>query len=256
MNDKEYDAMDGIRRSDLWWMSKTPAHFIWHLNNKEQSSALLFGSAAHKYVLEHDDFFDEYAVIPEVDRRTKIGKETIEVFKREHQKQEWINNDDFEMIQHMHDALYANTEIAQILNAEHRTEVPFIWKDEETGEVCKCKADIITELDGVPYVIDYKTTTSCEDGAFERSCRKFGYKFQAGFYTDGIDLCTMEEHRFAFIAQEKTAPYFARLFICDEGFVNAGKREYHKLLKKYHECKESNEWKGYDTEYLYAEEYE
>ena len=257
MNDREYEAMNGIRRSDLWWMNKTPAHFLWHMDNKEeQTPALLFGSAAHKYVLERDDFFTEYAVVPQVDRRTKVGKETIDVFKREHQKQSWIDHDDFEVIQQMRDALYANAEIKQILTAEHRTEVPFIWVDDETGEICKCKADIITELDGVPTVIDYKTTLSCEDGSFERSSRKFGYDFQCGFYLEGINKCTMEDHQFAFIAQEKTAPYLARLYVCDEGFINQGKRKFHALLKKYHECKESNEWKGYETEYLYSDNYE
>jgi len=66
----------------------------------------------------------------------------------------------------------------------------------------------------------------------------------------------MEEHQFAFIAQEKTAPYLARLYVCDEGFINQGKRKFHELLKKYHECKVSNEWKGYETEYLYSDNYE
>ena len=134
MNDREYEAMNGIRRSDLWWINKTPAHFLWHMDNKEeQTPALLFGSAAHKYVLERDDFFTEYAVVPQVDRRTKIGKETIDVFKREHQKQSWIDEEDFVMIQQMRDALFANAEIKQILTAEHRTEVPFIWVDDESA---------------------------------------------------------------------------------------------------------------------------
>lgn len=257
MNDREYEAMNGIRRSDLWWMNRTPAHFLWHMDSKEeQTPALLFGSAAHKYILEQSDFFTEYAVVPQVDRRTKAGKETIEAFKHDHQRQSWIDHEDFEVIQQMREALYANAEIKQILTAEHRTEVPFIWVDDETGEICKCKADIITELDGVPTVIDYKTTLSCEDGAFERSARKFGYDFQCGFYLEGINKCTMEEHQFAFIAQEKTAPYLARLYVCDEGFINQGKRKFHELLKKYHACKESNEWKGYETEYLYSDNYE
>lgn len=256
MNDKEYSAMPGIRRSDLWWMKKTPAHFKWHINNKEDSAALAFGSAAHAFVLEPHVFRTEYAVVPKVDRRTKAGKEQIDQFKAENANKTWIDSDDYDTIAEMNEALLRNDEVRRILHAEKRVEVPFSWVDEETGETCKCKADIITEIDGVPFVIDYKTTTSCEDGAFERSCRKYGYKFQAGFYTEGINMCTMEDHKFAFIAQEKTAPYMARLFICDEGFVNAGKREFHDLLRKYHECKETDEWKGYETEYLYAEEYE
>lgn len=256
MNDREYSALPGIRRSDLWWLKKSPAHFKYHVEHPEESPAMAFGSAAHAFVLEPDTFEKEYAVVPVADRRTKAGKEQIDKFKEEHAHQSWIDAEDYDTIHQMRDALMLNDDIRKILTAEKRVEVPFFWKDAETGEDCKCKADIITELDGVPYIIDYKTTTSCEDGAFERSARKYGYRFQAGFYTEGINLCTMEDHVFAFIAQEKTAPFQARLFICDEGFVNAGIRDFHELLRKYHQCKESNEWKGYETEYLYAEEYE
>lgn len=257
MNDKTYEAMKGIRRSDLWWMNKTPAHFLWHMQNEEESTpALIFGQAAHKFILEQDSFFDEFAVVPQVDRRTKTGKEMIEEFKAQNSDKTWINAEDFDSILMMRAALMVDETIADILTREHRTEVPFLWIDGETGENCKCKADIITEIDGEPYIIDYKTTLSCDDGAFERSARKYGYDFQSGFYTEGIDLCTMERHKFAFIAQEKNAPYAARLYICDKGFVDAGKRKFHKLMRKYHACKEADEWKGYETEYLYAEEYE
>ena len=29
----EYEKMEGIRRSDLWYMNKTPAHFKYHMDN-------------------------------------------------------------------------------------------------------------------------------------------------------------------------------------------------------------------------------
>lgn len=256
MNDKEYNALPGIRRSDLWFMSKTPAHFQFHMQNPEESPALAFGSAAHKYILERETFFDEYAVMPQVDKRTKAGKELIEAFKTVHADQTHISIEDFNTIIQMDAALKENSDIEHILSGHLRCEMPFTWTDPETGEMCKCKADILTEIDGELFIIDYKTTASCSDGSFESSARRYGYDFQSGFYTEGIEFCTMEKHRFAFIAQEKTAPYLARLYVCDEGFVNAGKRKFHELLRKYHTCKESDEWKGYETEYLYAEEYE
>lgn len=256
MNDKEYNAMEGIRRSDLWWMNRTPAHFQFHINNPETSPALTFGSAAHKYILENKSFFDEYAVMPKVDRRTKAGREILESFQNQNSSKTIVSLEDYNTIIAMQSALMANEDIAKILTGDMRTEVVFTWIDPDTGEICKCKADIVTEVDGIPYIIDYKTTTSCDDGSFERSSRMYGYDFQAGFYTEGIDICTMEHHQFAFIAQEKNAPYLSRLYICDDGFVNSGKRKFHKLLNRYHRCKELNEWKGYETEYLYAEEYE
>lgn len=260
MNDKEYERMDGIRRSDLYWINRTPAHFLYHMQNKaneEQTPALLFGSAAHKYILEPETFDLEYAIVPKVDRRTKAGKEAIEDFKASHETQTWLDADDFDVIQDMKTALLCNPEVRDLLiGRKIRTEVPYQWVDDETGEVCKCKADIVTEIDGVPTVIDYKTTLSCEDGAFERSSRKFGYDFQVGFYLEGINKSTLEEHNFIFIAQEKQAPYLSRVYICDEGFINAGKRKYRELLRRYHDCKVKNEWKGYETDYLYAETYD
>ena len=33
------------------------------------------------------------------------------------------------------------------------------------------------------FIVDYKTSDSCEDGHFERSCRQYGYKFgKTGMY--------------------------------------------------------------------------
>ena len=248
--------MQGIRRSDLYWIKKSPLHFKYHIEHPEESPALLFGSAAHKMILEPDTFNKEYAVLPNVDRRTKAGKAEIEAFKAEHAAQSWICEDDYLTIIQMREALLMNPEVANILNQKNRIEVPFTWIDGETGEICKCKADILTVIDGMPYIVDFKTTQSCSDGAFESSCRKYGYKFQAGFYTEGIDLCTLESHGFAFIAQEKTPPFASRLFICDDGFIRDGKAEFHQLLRRYHSCKVDDEWKGYETEYLYGDEYE
>lgn len=257
MNDKEYDALPGIRRSDLWKINKTPMHFKYSQENRQETTpALLFGQAAHKYILEHNTFFDEFAVYPVVDRRTKLGKEMLERFKESNRDKTWIDHDDFEKIVEMRDALLAVPAIANILNGDIRTEVPFYWTDDETGEICKCKADIIGMYDGKPCVFDYKTTVSCADGAFERDSRKYGYSFQTGFYTSGIDKCTFEKHGFVFIAQEKEAPYAARIYECDEGFIEAGKRKFKSLLNRYHECKLNNEWNGYLTETLYAEAYE
>ena len=56
-------------------MTKSPAHFRWWKDNPpEDTASLLFGRAVLKFVLEKDDFFNEFAVAPLVDRRTKEGK--------------------------------------------------------------------------------------------------------------------------------------------------------------------------------------
>ena len=257
MNDKEYEALPGIRRSDLAYMAKSPLHCRYHLDHKDEikpTPALIFGQAAHKFILENETFFDDFAFMPEVNRRTKVGKALFEAFQMENEGKTILDWDVQDVLRDMRYALFKNKQIREILTAEHRTEVPFSWADPETGEICKCKADIICEISGYPYVIDYKTTTSCADGEFERDCRKYGYDLQAGMYTEGINLCTLQDHAFAFIVQEKTAPYAARIYYADEGFVDQGRKKFHRLLDKYHTCELSGIWLGYPDADLYGEE--
>ena len=79
MNDKEYDAMQGVRRSDLWHMKKSPAHMKYFLeHDTPDSPALLFGRAYHKWILENKSFFYEFYVSPSVNRRTKEGRAILE----------------------------------------------------------------------------------------------------------------------------------------------------------------------------------
>lgn len=255
MNDQEYEALPGIRRSDLWHMKQSPMHFAYHMANKEVTSpALIFGQAAHKNILEKETFLDEFAIRPKIDMRTKAGKEAAQFFEETFAGKTIIPEEDYDVIEKMTIALYENRDVAKILNDPGRvTEKAFALVDPETGETVKCKADIITTIGGKPFIIDYKTTQSCEDGAFERSARKYGYAFQAGFYTEVIEGCTLERHGFGFIAQEKTPPYASRIYLCDPGFVDGGKRIYHSLLRKYAFCKKTGEWPGYPNEYLYED---
>ena len=256
MKDQAYNRLDGIRRSDLWKIRQTPLHFKYAMENPEEPTpALLFGQAAHKYVLEPETFFDEYAVMPaNIDRRTKTGREAFTHFMQLAGDRTIITETDLQTVMAMRKALLLNPDAREIINGEIRTEEAFTWTDPGTGEACKVKADILTEMNGQPLIVDYKTTTSCADFDFERSARRYGYDFQAGMYTEGIDLCTMERHEFVFIAQEKTPPYAARVYYCDPSFIERGIRIFHDLLETYHECKQTNEWPGYENLDLYGEE--
>lgn len=250
--DKTYDQLPGIRRSDLWLMHKTPAHFKYNIEHRpEPTKALLFGIAAHMAILEPDKFAAEYAVAPNVDRRTKAGKEEYAAFLNANADATIISREDMDTILDMVNALYENKAAIALLNGRH--EVPVTWTDPDTGELCKAKFDTITALDGKPYIVDYKTTDSCEDGVFERSARKYGYKFQAGMYCEGYFQKFLEECGFAFVAQEKAAPYLVRVYLCDPEFIREGYDQYRTLLGMYHECKQADTWPGYDAAELMAE---
>ena len=81
MTEREYNAAEGIRRSDLWRMEDSAEKFKYFLEHPvEQTPAMAFGSACHKMILEPGDFSNEYAVAPEINRRTNAGKAEWEQF--------------------------------------------------------------------------------------------------------------------------------------------------------------------------------
>lgn len=245
ISNKEYREREGISKSQLFAITKSPLHFKHQLDNaKEDTKALLFGRAAHKYILEKEDFYDEFAIVPIVDRRTKEGKELYQQFLSDNEGKDVISLEEFEIIKEMDAAIDKVPLARQLLTGEH--ERSFFWTDADTGEQCKCRPDCLTEYQGEKYITDYKTTDSCADGHFERACKKYGYKLQAGMYTEGLFQNTFEQYGFAFVAQEKTAPYAVRVYICTPGFIDQGYDTFRELIGIYHDCKITGNWYGYE----------
>ena len=254
MTNKEYRDSEGISRSELSvLLDKTPLHFKYERENPEKETpSLLFGRAAHKMILEPQTFFNEFAIAPTVDRRTKQGKEEYNEFCQLNEGKGILSVDDYEVIRAMKKAVDEHP-IASALLFDGDFEQSFFWTDHETGERCKVRPDCMNTHKGVSYIIDYKTTDSCSDGAFERSVRKYHYKFQAGMYREGVFQNTYRDYVFVFIAQEKSAPYAVRVYFCTDEFVNEGYDEFRYAIGLYHECKTKNEWPGYDDSILTEE---
>lgn len=245
MTNKEYRENPAISRSELWQMNKSPQHFKYNLDNPiEDTSSLLFGRASHKYILEQEEFDKEFVVAPVFNKRTKAGKEAYQRFLTESEGKEVISLTDMDKIKAMKEAIDCNPVAKALLTGIH--EKSFFWIDSDTHESCKCRPDCLAEYEGQKYIVDYKTTESCEDGHFERSVRKYGYKFQAGMYREGVFQNTFEQYGFAFVAQEKKAPYAVRVYICTPEFINQGYDKFREFIGMYHACKENGNWYGYE----------
>ena len=244
-----YDEMLGVRRSALWEIRKSPAHYKYAVEHPEEpTAALLFGIAAHKYILEPDTFWQEYALAPDVDRRTKAGKEAWAAYLAELGDKTSLSYRDYITLEDMSNAIKANPTAFDLLQGAH--EVPITWVDPETGELCKCRVDCIHDHT----IVDYKTTTSCAGSDFERACRTYGYKLQAAMYTEGAFQKSLEEYDFAFVAQEKKEPYAVRVYYCDPAWVLEGMDIYRELMDIYHECRVNDCWPGYTDKELIADE--
>ena len=249
MNEREYNEAEGIRRSDLWKMEESPERFKYFLEHPvEQTPAMAFGSAAHKLFLEPRDFGEEYAVAPNVDRRTKSGREEWESFQAANEGKTILANDDLDTIHEMGVALI-NCPLAYklIFGKKGQSEVPIFWTDKKTGEKCKAKMDRVVTYRRRKYIVDYKTTMAADTFHFNSEVWKRGYYMQAAMYAEGMKTALKLRRLpgFLFVAQEKKPPYSVNVIEVSEEVMNAGIAKFHSLLEKYHACSVLDKWPGY-----------
>lgn len=244
MTEKEYRQAEGISRSALWKIAETPEKFRWAMDHPEEPTpALLFGRAAHKMLLEPETWDKEFTVAPIVDRRTKDGKAAYAAWLDTLGDREAISVEDYETIVQMVSAAQNAPFVAKLLQGAK--EVPYFWTDDLTGEVCKVRLDCLTEVDGKPVIVDYKTTTDASTDAFIRSAIRYGYDFQAAMYSEGLKANTGKTPLFVFIAQEKTAPFAVNILQADDILLRRGYDLFRELLGTYHECRTTGNWWGY-----------
>jgi hypothetical protein len=244
ISNKDYRQRPGISSSELKKIMITPAHYKhWKDNQTEDTPSLLFGRAAHKYILETYDFYTEFAVAPSCDRRTKEGKETWNKFVAESGGKDVITQEQFEIIDSMRNSAYATPFVSKLLSGEK--ELSFWGVDEETGLAIKCRPDCLTEWNGKHILIDYKTCTDAENTKFCRDSIEFGYDLQLAMYRDILKQNTGHDYMVVIIAQEKSAPYVTNVFQLSENYLENGTELYKEMLKVYKECSETDNWYGY-----------
>lgn len=244
ISNKEYREREGVSSTDLKRIAKSPAHFrYWKDRPQEDTPALLFGRAVHKYVLEKDDFFSEFSVAPNVDRRTKAWKEEYALFVEESKGKDVITSDDFEKIKEMREVLYATPFVSKLLSGAK--ELSYFTEDERTGLIIKCRPDCQTQVGDMHILIDYKSCTDASNDAFMRDAIKLMYDLQMAYYKDILDKETGAEHSVIFIAQEKAAPYCVNVLEANEYFIKSGRDMYRTMLNTYKECVDSGNWYGY-----------
>ena len=243
MSNADYRKADGISSSELKKIMKSPLHYKHWKDNPEDTDtpSLLFGRAAHKYILETYDFYKEFAVAPLCDRRTKEGKSLWDRFVEESQGKDIITQEQFEQIEEMRKVMLATPFVSKLINGEH--EISFFWTDEDTGLKCKCRPDSLNEK--LHILVDYKTCDDAETEHFMRQAIKLGYDLQAYMYQQGVKANTGEDYIFVFIAQEKKPPYAVNILEADENFMASGKRIFNEMLNVYKQCSETGNWHGY-----------
>lgn len=129
-------------------------------------------------------------------------------------------------------------------------ETSIFWTDNDTGVSCRGRIDWLQpEVDDITYITiaDIKSTQNASPISFQRDVFKYGYHIQAAMYWDGLATLGYYPQSFVFSAWEKKPPFATALYYMTEELLEAGRKEYKKLLKIYAECLNTDNWPGYSN---------
>jgi exodeoxyribonuclease VIII len=190
-----YASIEAWRSHDL--TSLIRCGFTWKNENPmKETPALMEGRVQHTVFLEHHKFAEEFAIEPNVDRRTKVGKAEYADWKETLDGRSPIKQD-------MYDICMERREVVEkfIPGPNDRAEltVCFVWR----GEPCKARFDWHTGTD----VWDLKTCRDASPRGFKTAINSFRYYQQAAFYLAAARHAGLRADRFMFLAQEKAHPF-------------------------------------------------
>jgi exodeoxyribonuclease VIII len=241
-------------RSDVDAVSTSPSNLILKRKGpKVESDALLFGKAFHARMEFHDtqnEYLKLVAVPPSDDRRTVAGKAAHAKFEEESKGKLILDPKEWDVLENMLLAVKAHPDANALLQARGKVEETFVWRDPDTGVVCKCRPDkrLLEAPPGLPehLIIDWKTTRGCDPYELKKSVAEFRYHVQAAFYLDGIrTVLGHDVGPFVNVFIEKGYGFNVVLGVLTDDAIEEGRRIYKANLQRIAECEKTGIWPGF-----------
>jgi hypothetical protein len=252
LSNDDYHSDPAISRSHLMKMRKTPKHYWYEYINPNyikpaSQEALIFGSAFHTFLLEPKKFEDEYFVMPDLDLRTKAGKEFKKAILEQNPGKIFLSQDQFFKLCHMSNAIVALPEARKLIGGciEHS----LFWQDKETGLMCKVRPDVWF----AHMVVDLKSSKDLSSHSYKMSAYNFGYHIQAAMIQTAFkEVFGIDMNDFLFLGCEKDEPFSVSVDIMSSEFIDLGHQEFRHYLNLLAECKSTNTWPSYGVRDLKA----
>lgn len=200
MRDEDYFALDRVSASTLKRLLNGEEYEIANKIPTEKTDAMILGSLIHCMVLEPDEVDKRYAVMPKVDLRTSIGKETKIVFERNNQGKEIIKDEMLETAKECYKSLVETGTIDLFKGGETEQAILF----NILGVEAKGKLDYYNESKGL--LVDLKTTQ--KSGLdFAKECADRDYFLQGSFYYDGLQTLGKKVNQVLFVGIQTKSPF-------------------------------------------------
>lgn len=249
---EKYRELDGINKSTLDLIDKSPAMVLWSKNcpeDKEKNNAGVFGNAFHTLILEPDEFEDRYVVAPKVDKRTKAGKAEYELFKAESVGKILLEQKEMHQLKLMQGSVVAHPEARRLIDVA-QTEVTFHCNRGKYWT--KSRHDGLIKSAGVSF--DLKTLDIGNKDfadAWGHSVETRRYDVQEAHYREDYAFEFGEELKaFYFIVVSKTlslGKYETRVMKNGKDMLERGLADRNKNIKTYLDCVKTGKWPGIET---------
>ena len=238
----EYLATDAVSASSMKAYLRSPLHYRHQIETpSEPTPAMQLGTLIHAVVLEPIAARERYAVAPDIDRRTKAGKEAFAEFQAANADRTIVSEEQWDTAHMIRDRLLADLEYRQLFAAGSAIEFSAFGTDPDTGLVIKARADY--SVDGL--VMDLKSAVDASPHGFARAVATYKYHLQAAHY-----MHMFNADRFVFIAVEKAPPYAHGIYTLDEASIEQGRIERRRAMDGIAEHRERKVWPGYGVQEL------
>lgn len=240
MPNEEYHAYDGISKSGLDLIDRSPAHYFFAAR-REPSRAMEIGTAIHTALLEPDRFSEEYVLLRNVkDRRASEYKAAVKV----HGSERVLVSHEADSVAGMQESVMSQPDAKHALSHGFGyKEVSAFIEDPETGVLLRCRYDSLRMDDHKS--TDLKKTRNASPEDFAKSILNYRYHVQDAMYSHIYELLTGEPLDFRFLAVEDQPPHCAMVYTLDEESKAIGFEQYRENLRTYADCLNAGEWPGY-----------
>lgn len=248
----EYQARDAYSRSDLMLVKKSPYHLMakrerLYSDGDKESSAMLIGELVHCIVLETEEVSKRFIGAPNIDRRTKAGKQMWADFVIEAQDRILVDQKTFDIASCMAMNVLEQ-EISSSALKGCVIERSILWHDNESGLDFKCRPDAYNPANGI--VVDLKTTKDASYRGMQGSSVRYGYFLQAAMIRAALEHHGLKFSKYVLLCVENTEPYVCAPFIIDDSALDSGLAEFSFLKRKLATCLHENKFEHHPLKTL------
>jgi hypothetical protein len=243
-SDVDYDAIDAVNQSTLKTIGKSPLHYRHRLEtDPDETDTMRLGTLAHAVLLEPDRVSLDFAVWPPDERMPprRAGKLWDAFVARHADDRTIVRREDIAAAEGMRDAI-RRSKLAMRYLCRGQSEPVLVWRDKETGILCKARLDFISHA-VANVMCEVKTARDISPWAFQTVFARRDYDVQTAFYRDGWEAVTGKPLYPKCIAVENTEPHDVIVYDLDQ-VVDVGRELYREMLVKLVACRKSNQWPG------------